>query len=44
MTSLMIAAAQAEINAVKKLLENGADVNVKDDDSKLIQQQLVSEE
>ena len=40
----MIAAELAEIYAVKKLLENGADVNVKDDDSKLIQQQLVSEE
>ena len=34
----MIAAALAEINAVKKLLENGAEVNVKDNDSKLIQE------
>ncbi len=34
----MIAAELAEINAVKKLLENEADVNVIDDDSKLIQQ------
>ena len=35
-TSLMIAPSLAEINAVKKLLENGAEVNVKDNDSKLI--------
>ena len=34
----MIAAELTEINPVKKLLENGADVNVIDDDSKLIQQ------